>query len=63
MKKVAAKRTHDDWVDDVPTSPKDHDIFHVGTDWDFSEGFWDRAPVKANDPSDACLPKYMRREY
>lgn len=30
----------DDWVDDVPTSPKDHGIFHVGDDWEFSPGFW-----------------------
>jgi hypothetical protein len=30
----------DDWVDDVPTSPKDSCVFHVGEDWEFSPGFW-----------------------
>jgi hypothetical protein len=34
----------EDWVDDVPTSPKDHGFFHVGEDWEFSPGFWDDQP-------------------
>ncbi len=38
---VVISEAIEDEGEDARTSPVDHGVFHVGTDWEFSPGFWD----------------------